>query len=63
MTKNVGLFDRMIRLLVGGVLIGWALLYPEMPYSYLGWIGVIIAATGLVGWCGLYALIGFKTRS
>ena len=63
MTKNDGLVDRMIRLIVGGLLLGWAALYPEVSYSSFGWIGIVIAATGFFVWCGLYSLVGFSTKS
>jgi len=56
--KNVGTTDRVIRVIIGLGLIGFAW------SSVLWWLAVIGAAvlvTGLVGWCGLYALLGIST--
>ena len=61
MTNNLNIVDRALRLLLGVLLVGWAVLYSDMPYSYLGWIGAVLIATGLIGWCGLYKLFGLST--
>ena len=61
MNPNVGVVDRMIRILFGTALLVWAIVYPEAPYSYGGWIGLIFLGTGLLGWCALYKLLGIST--
>ena len=61
MTGNVGLVDRMIRILFGAALIMAAELNPDMPYFIGGWIGAVLVATGLFGWCGLYKMLGIST--
>lgn len=64
MKTNVGSIDRFIRLLLASVLFYGGL----FPYngSALG-IGLVVAGvmllvTGLVGFCGLYRLLGIHTN-
>jgi len=57
--KNVGKIDRIIRVVVGIILVGnvfYALHHP------IGWLGVILIVTGIVGTCPLYSIIGINTR-
>ena len=62
MTINEGTADRTLRILAGLALIGAALgLYGPAYTSVWGWIGVIPLATGVVGWCPIYALLGLST--
>jgi hypothetical protein len=61
MTTNIGPTDRIIRILGGGLLIGIALFAVNIPYSYLGWIGVIPIATAAFGSCPLYSVLGMNT--
>ena len=56
--KNVGTVDRAIRIIVGVVLIALVFVGPQTAW---GWIGVVPLATGLLGWCGLYTVLGMKT--
>lgn len=58
MTKNEGGLDRALRIAAGVVLIG---LTATGTIGNWGWIGVVPLATGLIGWCPLYALVGIKT--
>ena len=57
MSTNEGLIDRVLRVVVGLVLVAIAL----MGYSPWGWIGVVPLLTGLIGWCPAYMLFGIKT--
>ena len=61
MDRNVGVFDRVLRLVLGCGLIGFAWFYPNIPWSPLGWIGVVPLVTALVGTCPLYSLLGLST--
>ncbi len=62
MTANVGTFDRILRILVGLALVAAALgLFGPAYQTVWGWIGLIPLATGLVSWCPLYTILGFKT--
>lgn len=58
MSINEGSIDRALRVLLGVVLIALAIVGPASPW---GFIGVIPLATGLVGFCPLYRLIGVST--
>lgn len=58
MSCNVGGIDRVLRILVGIVLIALVFYGPKTPW---GWIGLIPLATGLIGWCPPYALLGLST--
>ncbi|MBO1923050.1 DUF2892 domain-containing protein [Thiomicrorhabdus sp. 6S3-12] len=55
---NVGLVDRIIRILIGALLI--ALSYFDIIGAW-GYIGVIPLVTGLIKWCPLYTLLGIQT--
>ncbi|GAB6042219.1 YgaP family membrane protein [Endothiovibrio diazotrophicus] len=57
MGKNVGTIDKVIRIIAGLALIGWALTGGPL----WAWIGVVPLATGLLGWCPAYTLFGIKT--
>ena len=55
---NVGGIDRVLRIVAGLVLIGLALMGTIGPW---GWIGVVLLATGLLGSCPLYSIVGLST--
>ena len=57
MQKNVGGIDKIARILVGIALIVWAIAGGPV----WTWIGVLPLATGLLGWCPAYTLLGFNT--
>lgn len=62
MTVNEGMVDRILRVVVGVVLIALALGYlPGVGASPWGWIGVVPLATGLIGWCPAYTILGIST--
>jgi len=58
LAKNMGSTDRLIRTIVGGALVLWALAGGPV----WAWIGLIPLATAIVGWCPLYRLTGWNTR-
>ena len=58
MKKNVGDLERIIRFVAGAAILSLAFWGPETPWAYLG---IIPMATGLTGWCPLYALLGIST--
>ena len=58
MTKNVGGIDKINRIVLGLALIA-ATLMGALPVW--GWIGIVPLATGLMGWCPPYAILGFST--
>lgn len=57
---NVGGLDRILRILVGLGLIAIVFVGPQTPW---GWIGIVPLATGLLGTCPLYSLLGIRTRA
>jgi hypothetical protein len=58
MKTNVGGLDRILRILVGLVLIALA---ATGTVGAWGWIGIVPLATGLLGWCPAYTLLGVNT--
>jgi hypothetical protein len=57
---NMGKTDRIIRAVLGVLLIGNVFIALQHP---VGWIGVILLATAIVGICPLYSLLGINTKS
>ena len=59
--QNVGGIDRIIRIVVGLALIAGYFLNPDASLRWLYLVGIIPRATGVLGTCGLYSLIGIST--
>ena len=59
MFMNEGMIDRVIRVIVGAVLIALVFVGPQTPW---GWIGLVLVITGLVGFCPIYKLLGLRTN-
>ena len=57
MKANVGGFDKWARIVVGVLLIGWAL--ADGPVW--AWVGVVPLVTGLFNFGPLYGLLGVNT--
>jgi hypothetical protein len=60
MTLNIGGTERILRILAGLVLIGLA---ATGTVGWWGWLGIVLLATGAIGWCPPYALLGINTCS
>ena len=60
MKSNVGSIDRGIRVVAGLSLIALA---TTGTVGFWGWLGVVPLATGLIGWCPPYAMLGINTCS
>lgn len=58
--KNSGTIDRVLRIILGLALLSQVFYGPIGPAVW-AWIGVVPLATGLMGWCPLYTLLGIKT--
>ena len=58
MKPNVGGVDKILRIAAGAALLG-ATVAGVLPVW--GSIGIVPLATGLMGWCPLYPLIGLNT--
>ncbi|MDU8929160.1 DUF2892 domain-containing protein [Alisedimentitalea sp. MJ-SS2] len=63
MTKNVGGIDRILRIVIGAALILGYFIGGDGAYSWLYLLGIIPLATGLIGWCPPYAILGMNTCS
>ena len=63
MTKNVGSIDRIGRIILGLVLIAYAIPvgFPHTGWNWVGWIGVIPLLTAAMGSCPLYSIAGAST--
>lgn len=58
MTSNVGSIDRVLRVVLGVVLIALTLIGTIGAW---GWIGLVPLATAALGFCPLYSVLGFST--
>ncbi len=58
MKKNIGKVERIIRIVAGIGVLALAFVGPRTPWAYLG---IVPLATGLIGWCPPYALLGVST--
>lgn len=59
--NNIGTTDRVIRIVIGLALIAGYFLFPTASYRWAFLLGIIPLATGLIGWCALYTLLGVNT--
>ena len=60
---NVGGIDRALRIVIGLALVAYALNigFPTTGFNQLGWLGVLPLATGLIGYCPVYAIAEIST--
>lgn len=58
MNANVGGLDRILRVVVGLILISLVFVGPQTPW---GWIGIVPLVTGLFRFCPAYTLLGLNT--
>ncbi len=62
MKVNVGGIDRLLRIVAGIVLLALVfVLKNESGYWLWGLIGIVPLATGLMGWCPAYSILGMNT--
>ncbi|HTS51931.1 MAG TPA: DUF2892 domain-containing protein [Burkholderiales bacterium] len=61
MNVNVGSTDKLVRIVVGVGLLSLLFLLKG-DVRLLGLIGIVPLATGLVGYCPLYSMLGLNTR-
>ena len=60
MNRNVGTLDRILRVVVGAILIALVFVGPKTAW---GWIGVIPLVTAFIGFCPAYRLLGICTAA
>lgn len=60
MINNVGGIDRVLRIVLGLVLLSFLFLLDGNA-RWFGLIGLVPLATALLGWCPAYTLLGINT--
>ena len=58
MERNVGSVDKIIRVVIGLVLIALVFVGPKTPW---GWIGLVPLLTAALSWCPLYTMLGIRS--
>jgi hypothetical protein len=58
--NNEAMVERVIRVLAGLGVLSLAFVGPQTPWGYFG---LVLIATGAIGSCPVYTLIGFSTKS
>ena len=58
MKSKVGGIDRIVRIVIGLVLVALA---ATGQVGAWGWIGLLPLATGALGWCPPYSIFGINT--
>ncbi len=59
--KNEGAIDRTLRVILGLALLAGFFMMPEASYRWAFLIGIVPLATGLIGSCPLYSILGIST--
>ncbi|HDP90161.1 MAG TPA: DUF2892 domain-containing protein [Thioalkalivibrio sp.] len=62
MTNNMGNADRIIRAIIGIVLLALIVVFPDASWRWWGLIGIVPLATAIIGWCPAYTILGMNTR-
>ena len=58
MPKNEGNIDRLLRVIIGLVLISLVFIGPKAAW---GWVGLLPLLTGIIGFCPAYKIFGINT--
>ncbi len=58
LTANEGAADRAVRVLLGIALLALAFVGPK---THWGFVGLVPLATGFLGFCPLYSVLGLNT--
>jgi hypothetical protein len=58
MKKNEHTIERAVRIVTGLAILSLVFVGPKTAW---GWVGLVPLATGVLGWCPLYALFGIST--
>ncbi len=63
MRPNIGSMDRIARVILGLLLLAYALQlgFPATGWNWVGWIGVVPILTAVVRYCPAYSLVGIRT--
>ncbi|WLR50790.1 DUF2892 domain-containing protein [Bacillus tianshenii] len=60
MPKNIGKTDKLIRIVLGLVLLSLFFI-ADSAVKYVGFVGVILLLTSFINFCPLYTLFGLNT--
>ncbi|MCE1274093.1 MAG: DUF2892 domain-containing protein [Chlorobiaceae bacterium] len=58
MKKNMGEKDRIVRALIGAVMLVYSIVFMK----FIGLLGLIFLGTAAVGFCPLYTVFGISTN-
>jgi Inner membrane protein YgaP-like, transmembrane domain len=58
MKTNLGVVDRVLRVVIGLVLVAWVLLASGPTWA---WLGIVPLFTGIINFCPLYRLLGINS--
>ena len=58
MQRNEGTMDRALRIIAGLGIVSLVFVGPQTPW---GWLGLVPLATGLLGVCPVYSVLGIRT--
>ncbi|MFI5210619.1 MAG: DUF2892 domain-containing protein [Gemmatimonadales bacterium] len=61
MQPNLGTFDRLVRVVLGVMLLGLYGALPS-PWRYLTLFGIILIATAMLSFCPIYRVLGLRTH-
>jgi len=63
MNQNVGTIDRVARVIIGLLLIAYAIPvgFPSTGWNWVGWIGIVPIVTVVIGYCPAYTVFGFSS--
>jgi hypothetical protein len=60
MQPNLGTFDRIVRVVLGVMLLGLYGALPS-PWRYLTLFGIMLIATAMLSFCPIYRVLGLRT--
>ena len=60
LSENVGLLDRIVRFIIGLVLLAFAVPIglPQVGWNWVGYIGVVFLLTSIFAYCPAYSIFG-----
>jgi hypothetical protein len=63
MSRNIGALDRVMRVIIGLVLVAYAVPvgFSSTGWNWVGWIGVVPLLTAAIGFCPLYRVMGISS--
>lgn len=58
---NIGQVDRILRIVIGVVLLGLFFMYPDASWRNFALIGIVPLLTAFLGNCPLYTILGISS--